>query len=443
MANVFLKSAAAAAALLLLGSAQAFAQADVAAYQQAMNARFPAWLESLWPDAQARGVDRKTFDYALKGVKVDWKLPDLQPPETAGPNGPPLPGSMRKKSGARHQPEFDAPSRYFPAAPIAALVKAGSARLAEWKTQLDAIEASFGVSRHIIISVWGRETSFGRAKLPHYAIEAMATQAYIGRRQDMFRDELLTGLQVLQQGHTTREKMKASWAGAMGYTQFLPTHFMKYAVDFDGDGKRDIWGSIGDALASTANFLKQSGWENGKTWGYEVAIPESFQCALEGPGNARTIGEWAKMGMTRTHGRAFPAERLSEKAFLIAPAGKYGPIFLGLNNFQVIKQYNMADLYALFVGHVADRMMVDRPFVHGWDKVDRFTRDEILEMQKVLVTHGYDVGKVDGLNGFRTRVAIGKYQSKIGMRQDCYPSRPLLEAVRRDGNRTADAAPEQ
>jgi len=287
------------------------------------------------------------------------------------------------------------------------------------------------VPASIVVAIWGRETGFGKIDAPYDAISTMATQAFIGRRPDEFRDQLVAALKIVQEGSATRAEMKSSWAGAMGYTQFMPKDFENYAVDGDGDGKRDIWNSVADALASTANSLKSQGWDGAKTWGYEAKLPRNFDCALQGPDKARPISEWMKLGVARVRGEAFPPNKLSDSAFIVLPAGLKGPAFLATDNFSVLKLYNNSDVYAIFVGHLADMIVTNTPvkFDSAWQPVERLPRDRIQRFQEVLVAQGFDVGKVDGLAGFKTRAAIGAIEKRLGMPLTCYPSQRLVDAV--------------
>lgn len=410
---------------LVLGAGTAGAATD---YRPAVEKRFTAWVEELRPEAEAAGITKEAFDAAMKGVKPDWSLPDLELPDL-GPDGPAAPKAA-KKGKQKQQPEFDRPSSYFPTKSLNWVVKIGRQKLAAYGKTLAAVEDKYGVQKTVVLAVWGRETGFGRAKIPHYAVRALATQAFMGRRKDFFRAELLLAFKILQEGHVTRRRMRSSWAGAMGHTQFLPSDFEAHAVDFNGDGKRDIWGTIPDALASTANYLSKNGWEAGKTWGYEVKLPKGFDCTLEDPEQLRPIGDWVKLGLKRTLGRKFREDRLTEQAHLVLPAGTKGPAFLALKNFAVIKTYNKADLYALYVGHVADRFGANRAFAGRWAKVSRFRRNEIEAIQQAIADAGIDVGKIDGLAGAKTRAAIGQYQRKLGLPVDCYPSRTLLKKAR-------------
>lgn len=411
--------------LCLVWGVQATAQGSAAAYRAAVDKKFNEWLLSLKLDAAAKGISPKTFDMAMKGVKLDWSLPDLEPPDLG--EGQPARPRAEKSNRQKQQAEFDRPGRYFPQKGLTYVTKLGREQKARWKDTLKAIEEKFGVEGHVVLAIWGRETAFGRAKIPHYAVQALATQAFMGRRQEKFREELFLALGILQEGHVTRSAMRSSWAGAMGHTQFLPSDFRNYAVDFNGDGRRDIWGTIPDALASTANFLARNGWQKGKAWGYEVRLPDNFDCTLEGIANARTIKEWLDLGVTRAFNRKFLPERLSEKVHLVAPAGNFGPAFLVLDNFEVFRSYNKADLYALYVGHVADRILFAGDFEGDWGRVPSFSRDEMRRLQTKLAAEGYDVGKIDGLIGSRTRSAVGKWQKKLGHKVTCYPPRSLLK----------------
>jgi lytic murein transglycosylase len=413
------------------GVADAQAADEVAAYRGAVEQSFAAWLQALWPDAQAAGVSRPTFDANLKGLKLNWSLPHLVLPDPAAPGGPPLPQALKAAAKPQHQPEFDAPEGYFKDAALAALASQGRAKTAEFRPTLVEIQKRYGVPASVIVAIWGRETGFGKIDAPYDALAAIATQGFMGRRPEEFRKQLIAALKILGEGHATRAQMKSSWAGAMGYTQFMPTDFENYAVDFDGDGKRDIWGSIADALASTGNSLHTQGWDGSKPWGTEVLLPKGFDCTLQGPDQARTIAEWVKLGVVPAGANGFPPDRLADPAFIVLPAGLKGPAFLATNNFSVMKLYNNSDVYAIFVGHVADMIGTNAPakFVGAWQPVERFGRDRMQRFQEALVAQGYDVGKVDGLAGFKTRQAIGLTEKKLGLTLTCYPNGAVIDAV--------------
>ena len=404
--------------LLVLAAPPAMAAGDI-------ERGFRIWLErDLWPDARRMGIRRATFEAAFEGVTPNLSLPDLV-----------LPGKHRKARKVKGQAEFiKPPGRYMSEKVLAWLTQKGRDLLAAHRTTLQRTAERFGVQPSVVLAIWGRETSFGEWKLKHDPIRALATEAYLGRRKRYFRAELLFALRLVEDGHVTLEKMRrhrASWAGAMGLTQFMPSDIYRHAVDFDGDARADVWTSVPDALASAAKQLRDKGWQAGKTWGYEVRVPRDFDCALEGPRHARTIREWVALGFRRTFDRAFLPERLDERAFLLMPAGIYGPAFLMIKNFLVFKEYNRADLYALFVGHLADRIAGMEGFERPWQPVKMLASDEIKFIQARLNRLGYKVGKVDGFLGPATRSGIGRYQKARGMRRDCWPSRALLEDLRR------------
>jgi lytic murein transglycosylase len=395
---------------------------------------FAAWLESLWPDAEAAGISRKTFDANLKGLKLDWSLPQITPPDPAYPGGPPLPAALKPKP--RHQAEFDVPELYFSKGALSSLAATGRGKYKQLSQTLGAIQQKYGVPASIVVAIWGRETGFGAATLPYDALSAIATQGFMGRRPEVFRQEAIAALKIMEEGHATRAEMRSSWAGAMGYTQFLPSDFEKYAVDFDGDGRRDIWNSVPDALASAGNSLHSQGWDGKQTWAYEVALPKAFDCTEQGPDKARPIAEWVKLGVARVKDRPFPEDKLQDAAFLVLPAGLKGPAFLATNNFSVLKLYNNSDVYALFVGHVADMIAANAPveFAGTWQPVERLPRDRIQRFQEALVAKGYDVGNVDGLAGFKTRRTIGIEEQKLGLPLSCYPNKTVVDAVLKQGD---------
>jgi lytic murein transglycosylase len=410
---------------------------EVTVYKRAVEKSFAAWLEALWPDAQAAGISRKTFEAQLKGVKLDWTLPQIVPPDPAYPEGPALPGVLKPKP--RHQAEFDIPELYFGKNALNSLAATGRGKYKQLGQTLGTIQQTYGVPASVIVAIWGRETGFGAATLPYDAITAIATQGFMGRRPDVFRKEVIAALKIIEEGHATRAEMRSSWAGAMGYTQFLPSDFDKYAVDFDGDGRRDIWNSVPDALASAGNSLHSQGWDGSQTWAYEVSLPKGFDCTEQGPDKARPIAEWVKLGVTRVKDRAVPEDRLGDPAFLVLPAGLKGPAFLATNNFSVLKLYNNSDVYAIFVGHVADMIAANAPtaFAGEWLPVGRLPRDRIQRFQEALVAKGHDVGKVDGLAGFKTRRSIGLEEQTLGLPLTCYPSKAVVDLVLKEASAAA------
>lgn len=381
--------------------------------------QFRTWLEQdLWPQARAKGVSRKTFQSAFSRLKLDWKLPDLRPP-----------GAPKAAPKVQRQAEFRSPQRYFSENNINTLVAHGRKHRARWKDTLRAIEKRYGVPANIVLAIWGRETGYGGAKLPHNAIRVLATQAFMGRRKAFFLEEIVAALQILEQDHFPGDALKSSWAGALGHPQFLPSKFLRFAVDFDGDGKRDIWTSVPDSLASIANYLKEHGWQTGRDWGYEAKIPAKISCTLEGPEQGFPISDWVRAGAARISGRPFPDHELKGTGHLLMPAGRLGPVFIATPNFYVLKTYNESDAYALFIGHLADRIGTNKPFVAPWRVTGGFTRRDVQLMQQRLEKRKYDVGGADGLIGFKTRTAIGKWQEQAGIAATCFPDKALVGRI--------------
>lgn len=406
----------------VLASAMAIVAAAAVATPAAADARLDAWIEGLWPDAKAAGVSRATFDKALSGFTPDLKLPDLD-----------LPG--RPSNDSRGQAEFTrAPSEYLDRAYLMRLAATGRTLAAEHRATLEKIERELGVDRYSVLAIWGRETAFGHHKLPYDAITVVATQAYLGRRKDMFRTELIAALKMLDSG-VPRSLMRASWAGAMGLTQFMPSEYFKHAHDLDGDGKTDIWHSVPDALASAASQLKGKGWVAGQTWGYEVKLTRAADCGFEGPTQERPISEWAKLGLKRANGKPWTDAQLALRAYLMSPAGGYGPSFLVLENYKVIRRYNMSDLYAVFVGNLADRIAGGGDFVTPWGGMGPQKTRNIEEIQQRLQALGYDVEKIDGKVGSNTRKVIGQYERASNLKVDCWPSDAVLDHVRKTASR--------
>lgn len=390
----------------------------IATSPRAAEGSFKSFLDGLWPEAQEIGISRATFDNAIAGLEPDTSLPDLM-----------LPG--RDTPTMKGQAEFTRePREYLNAPTLEKLAAQGRTLIAKHKSALDRIEATYGVDRYTVVAIWGRETAFGTYKLPHDAIRVLATQAFMGRRKEMFRKELLLAIKMLQDG-IPRAKMRASWAGAIGQTQFLPSEFYAHARDHDSDGLVNLFDSVPDALASAARQLQAKGWVRGRTWGYEVVIPPSSDCSLEGPPNIRAIAEWKKLGFERVGGKPFPAGIDQDQAYLMSPAGAHGPSFLALENFQVIRRYNTSDLYATFVGNLADRMAGGGDFVTPWKPIGPQKTALIRGIQQGLQKSGYPVEKVDGFIGSETRRLVGVFQKKAGLAVDCWPSDRVLAKMPR------------
>ena len=377
---------------------------------------FAEFVQSLWPEARDRfGVSRTTFVRATKGLKPDLSIPDL---ETSG-----------RKRKVRQAEFTRAPSDYLDKDYLARLAKTGRKLARTYASQLDEIERRFGVDRAIVLAIFGRETAFGSYTPKHDAIRVLATQAWVGRRKELFREEFLHALKLLEKG-VPRKKMRASWAGAMGLTQFLPSEFFKHVHDFGGDGYADLFDSVPDALASAARQLKNHGWIRGLDWGYEVVIPPAADCAMEGPVGERSYKDWIELGFRRVANRPWPAELHSHNAYLMSPAGAHGPSFLVTDNFKAIREYNTSDLYATFIGNLADRIRGGGNFVTPWRNVGRQRTATIRAAQQGLKDRGYPITIVDGFIGSNTRREAGQFQRATGLPVDCWPSDRLVRKLR-------------
>ena len=371
-------------------------------------ADFPNCLAELWPDAERRGISRTNYERFAAGLTPDLRIMDL------------LDG----------QPEFTkAIWDYLDLLVSDERIARGRELLAQYASTFAAVERAYGVDRFVVAAIWGVESNYGTMGGDRPVLRSTATLACVGRRRDFFREEFLSALEILQRGDIAPERLVGSWAGAFGPTQFMPTSFKRYAVDFDGDGRRDVIGSVPDVIASTANNLKMDGWVSGQTWGYEVTLPEAFDYRRADQPQQLTLRDWEKLGVRRAGGKPFahPAER----ATLLLPAGARGPAFLMLQNFRVIMKYNPAEAYALAIGHLADRLRGGAPFVHDWPRDERvLTLNERTELQQLLSRRGFDVGNPDGLLGPRTRLAIRNYQASVGLIPDGFASSRVLDRLR-------------
>jgi membrane-bound lytic murein transglycosylase B len=376
---------------------------------RAAAANFTTCLEGLWPDAARRGVSRPTFDAHTAGLTPDLKIMDL----------------------LDAQPEFTkALWDYLDVLVNDARIQRGREMLAKHRATFDAVEKTYGVDRHIVAAIWGIESNYGTAIGDRSVVRSTATLACVGRRQGYFREEFLSTLEILEHRDVLPEHLKGSWAGAFGPTQFMPTSFKRYAVDFDGDGRRDVVDSVPDVIASTANNLKTDGWMPGQAWGYEVAVPQSFNYLLADRARSMTLQEWERLGLRRANSKPFP--RPTDRAYLLAPAGIRGPSFLMLQNFRVIMKYNPAEAYALAIGHLADRLRGEGALVQPWPRDERvLSLAERYELQQLLVSRGFDVGgDPDGQLGPKSRVAIMNFQVQTGLVPDGFASSTLLDRLR-------------
>ena len=371
-------------------------------------ANFDNCIASLWPEAARRGVTEANFRRFTADLSPDLRIMDLMD----------------------SQPEFTkAVWDYLDILVNDNRLAKGREILAKYKPQFDAAEKTFGVDRYIIASIWGIESNYSTQMGDRNVVNSTATLACVGRRQAYFRDEFLTALEILNRGDLRPEQMRGSWAGAFGPTQFMPTAFKRYAVDGDGDGRRDVVDNPTDLIFSTANNLKKDGWQSGVSWGYEVAVPRGFNYMLADRARAMTIAQWEQMGLRRPNGQPLP--RPSDKAYLLAPAGAEGPGFLMLQNFRVIMKYNPAEAYALAIGHFADRLRGGQPFAQPWPRQERvLSRAERLELQQLLAQRGFYRGTPDGQLGGQTREALRGFQASIGTPADGFASSDVLERLR-------------
>jgi membrane-bound lytic murein transglycosylase B len=364
------------------------------------------FVDGVWSRAKARGVSRRVFDVAMSGFSPLGNVMDL----------------------SRKQPEFVSTAADYVGKRVTdGQAGKGQGMRGEWAQTLAAVSQRYGVQPEVMLAIWGIETNYGGYMGGTNSVHALATLAYGGYRADYFGSELITALEILEGGHVRAKSMVGSWAGAMGHPQFMPSSFMKYAVDFKGDGHKDIWGSVPDALASIGNYLKSFGWRAGETWGYEVKLPRDFNYQnVWGSVNA-TLGDWAGVGIVRASGRAFP--RPSDAARIYMPMGGNGPVFAVLPNFDVIKRYNNSDSYALAVGHLADRILGSGGFVSAWPKDTALNKDDRKQVQAMLLRKGYDIGSPDGVIGPKTRAAVMDFQMRVGLLPDGHVSGRLLQSL--------------
>jgi lytic murein transglycosylase len=375
---------------------------------RAAAAGFGNCVEGLWPDAARRGISRPTFERSTAGLTPDLRIMDL----------------------LDAQPEFTKSTwDYLDALVSDERIARGRELLAQLTSTFDAVERTYGVDRTIIAAIWGVESNYGTKGGDRPVLRSTATLACVGRRRDYFREEFLSTLEILQRGDIAPDRLIGSWAGAFGPTQFMPTSFKRYAVDFDGDGRRDVVDSIPDVIASTANNLKLDGWASGQTWGYEVVVPKNFDYLLADRTHQMTMRQWENLGVRRPAGKALPHPE--QRAYLLVPAGARGPSFLMLSNFRVIMKYNPAEAYALAIGLLADRLRGGGPLVQEWPRDERvLTLEERYEVQQLLGRRGFDVGDPDGRLGPRTRVAIRNFQVSVGQIPDGFASNSVLDRLR-------------
>jgi lytic murein transglycosylase len=372
------------------------------------EAVFASCLASLRAEAQTKGVRADTFDTHTAALAPDMAVIGF----------------------LDAQPEFVTPIWDYLAALVdEERVADGRAMLAQWKEVLAEVERRYGVDAETVVAVWGVESNYGRNFGSRPLLTSLSTLSCFGRRQAFFRGEFFTTLKILQEGHVAPERLTGSWAGAFGHTQFMPSTFMRLAVDFDGDGRRDLIDSVPDALASTANFLKRAGWQKALSWGFEVSVPRGMDLADAGRRNKQPMAEWAARGLRRADGGALPAS--GAPSGLLLPAGRGGPAFLVTRNFDALYSYNAAESYGLAIAHLSDRLRGGAPFATPWPTDDPgLSRAERRELQQLLIARGHDIGEPDGMIGARTREALKLEQALLGLPADGRAGQRALRALR-------------
>lgn len=371
---------------------------------------FAEWQAGFRVEALNAGIRAELFDRAFAGITPD----------------------MSVIKADRSQPEFTRPVwEYLDGAVSPLRVRKGQALLSQYADTLQKIEQRYGVDRQVLVAVWGMESNFGDFQGNKSVIRSLATLAYEGRRPAFANSQLIAALQILQQGDIQPENMLGSWAGAMGQTQFIPTTYNTHAVDFDGDGRRDIWNSPADALASTAHYLQSSGWQKGQPWGFEVQLADNFDYSLADGAIRKSMAEWARLGLKLPNGGNLPAGSEQLSAALLLPAGYRGPAFLILDNFRAVLKYNNSSSYALAVNLLSERFTGAGLISGAWPKDDLpLSRSERIELQTLLSARNYDAGTADGIIGANTRKAIRSAQQSFGWPADGYPTHKLLESLR-------------
>ena len=372
---------------------------------------FQTWLTDFKARAAARGISANTLERAFAGASYLPRVIELD----------------------RRQPEFTMTFWQYMEKTISdKRVARGRELLKTHAALLAKVEAKYGVPPRFLVAFWGLESNFGDFTGSFSLIDSLATLAFDPRRSKFFSEQLLAALEIIDRGDIPPD-VKASWAGAMGNTQFIPSTYRAYAVDFDGDGRRDLWRSLPDVFASSAHFLSQSGWRRDETWGREVSLPKVFDFALSGLDKKLKIKEWKAKGLRKADGRELPSADI--EAALVLPAGADGPAFLVYGNYNTILLWNRSILYALSVGHLADRLIGKPPLMSKKPSNDKaLSRADMQEIQRLLAEKGFDAGGQDGIAGAKTRRAIKAYQGREGLAPDGYPDSRLLDHLRGTGN---------
>ena len=383
--------------------ATAFCLCAAPAAMAQSNEDFQIFLQKIKQQGLSRGLKPASLERSLEGVTLDNSVIAL----------------------TQKQSEFTKPIwSYLNDGLGGGRIDKGKALLAQYKNLLDQVEKRYGVDRGVILGIWGMESNFGGFSGDKDVIRSLASLAFVGYRGDFFRNELMIALELVDKGLAPRENMKGSWAGAMGQTQFMPSSFKAYAIDFDGDGRKNIWTNLPDIIGSTANYLAAHGWVAGLPWGFEIKLPANYAFSLtEGD-----FGSFAKQGVKRADGKPMP-QRGNAKLFF--PAGSEGPVFLITKNFDMIRAYNASDAYALTVAHLGDRIKGGSPFAKAWPSaMPQLSADERVEFQQRLQALGYDLGEIDGRIGSKTRNALRQEQIKRGQVPDGWPSPSALKMLK-------------
>ena len=403
MLNSSLRPAALAAIFLGLISVPALAQTQ---------AEFQSCLTRLQPVARQAGVEAANFTRFTQGVQADFAI-------------------LEKLN---YQPEFRLPIwDYLSGLVDEERVGDGLAGLSKHAEVLKKVQAQYGVDPATVVAVWGVESNYGRITGKYPLVQALGTLSCFGRRQSYFQGEFFAALRILQRGDIAPDRLNGSWAGAFGHTQFMPATYERLAVDFDGDGRRDLVDNSDDALASTANFLRKGGWKSDLPWGFEIKLPSGFDTSLAGRKNKRSLAEWESIGLSLVDGRPLSSSGLpaAEKVGLLMLAGANGPTFVTTKNFDVIYGYNAAESYGLAIAHLSDRLRGGKPFVTAWPTDDPgISRAERRELQTLLAARGHDIGEIDGMLGDKSRVAIRQEQTRLGQTVNGRGGLKILQALR-------------
>ena len=413
LGSVFLAMTQAKAELIINGQSISSSPSSFNTTSTAQN-DFQQCLTNLRAQAIASGVTGLTYDRYTQNLTPDYSVIEK----------------------LNYQPEFSTPIwDYLSGLVDEERVQLGQQKLAQHREVLNRVAAAYGVPAETVVAVWGVESNFGQISGSYPLLQALGTLSCEGRRQSFFRGEFFTTMRILQRGDLTEQQMKGSWAGAFGHTQFMPSTYEELAVDFDGDGRRDLVSSTSDALASTANFLKKRGWQTGMPWGFEVRIPDDMSIGGESRRNKKSLSSWMSRGVVRADGSALIQGNLSSSsaAGLMAPAGANGPVFLVFKNFDAIYSYNAAESYALAIAHLSDRLQGNGGFSKAWPTDDAGTsRAERREIQQFLLNKGYDIGSVDGLIGDKSRQAIRQEQIRLGLSPTGRAGQQILAAFRNE-----------